>query len=158
MVKSYLGNTLHLIGERPTTSAPVAAALPAVPQHPQLPSSLLDLKHKFKRGCTTLDVTSNMDAEGVTDATLVAFALRRVRASATFLVCAEALQRKFLRLVCRIMGRGEAATRIQAFLLLRQMATCLPDPMPSNALKVGARWWPGAAVGLKPASSRVEAA
>ena len=77
-------------------------------------------------------------AEGVTDAALVAFALRRVRASATFLVSAEALQRKFLRLVSRIMGRGEAATRIQAFLLLRQMAICLPDPMPSNALKVRA--------------------
>lgn len=73
----------------------------------------------------------------MTDPGLVAFALRRVRASAALLVCAEALQRKFLRLACRIMGRGEAATRIQAFLLLRHMAATLPDPVPGNCLKVG---------------------
>ena len=123
--------------------SPSLQPLPAEPQRPQLPAPLS---------------TSDVGAEGVTDATLVAFALRRVRASATFLVCAEALQRKFLRLACRIMGRGEAATRIQAFLLLRQMATCLPDPMPSNALKVGAHWWPGAAAHLKSVSPCLEVA
>ena len=187
MVKSYLGNTLQLIGE--PLDLPCSCHLPAhTCQGPDIytraasyrdPTQLYDQTHTSSAEeassasriwatrafckprcegmlssqahhmpvaitslhCVKLLAASHAEtpfwhAEGVTDAALVAFALRRVRASATFLEAAEALQRKFLRLVCRIMGRGEAATRIQAFLLLRQMATSLPDPMPSNALKV----------------------
>ena len=72
----------------------------------------------------------------VTDEAMLAFLLRRVRESAVFLVSSERLQRRLLRAALGVFGEGSASPRLQALLLLRALALHLPQPMPSNVLKV----------------------
>ncbi|GAB4817038.1 hypothetical protein N2152v2_004084 [Parachlorella kessleri] len=85
-IKSYLGNTLHLLGQ-------------------------------------------------MTDAAMLAFILRRVRASTLFLAPYEKLQRKFLKLALQLFGSAESGPRVQALLFIRQMAFTLPQPALDNCLK-----------------------
>ena len=72
----------------------------------------------------------------VTDEAMLAFLLRRVRESVVFLVSSERLQRRLLRAALGVFGEGSASPRLQALLLLRALALHLPQPMPSNVLKV----------------------
>ncbi|KAK9791168.1 hypothetical protein WJX73_004155 [Symbiochloris irregularis] len=71
----------------------------------------------------------------LTHASLQAFALRRMRASVVFLVSSDAVQRKLMRHALQVMGSADASARVQAFLLVREMASVLPAPTLSNAMK-----------------------
>jgi nucleolar complex protein 2 len=86
LVKSYLGNTLHLLG-------------------------------------------------ALTDAAMLAFILRRLRASTVFLAPFEKLQRRLLKAALGLFGSADSAPRVQAILLVRQMALDLPQPALDNCLK-----------------------
>lgn len=67
---------------------------------------------------------------------MLAFILRRVRASALFLAPYDKLQRRYLKAALGLFGSGEAAPRVQAVLLVRQMALALPPPAMDACLKV----------------------
>eukprot|EP00873_Tetraselmis_striata_P023861 jgi/Tetstr1/444125/TSEL_032023.t1 len=70
-----------------------------------------------------------------TDPTLVAFILRRVRASMPLLGACERLQKMYLKAVLGIFGSSDSKARIQAILFLRQGALLLPDPALDTILK-----------------------
>ncbi|EFN57450.1 hypothetical protein CHLNCDRAFT_142934 [Chlorella variabilis] len=86
LVKSYLGNTLHLLG-------------------------------------------------ALTDGAMLTFILRRLRASTLLLAPYEKLQRRLLKMAFSLFGSADNATRVQAILLVRQMALELPQPALDNCLK-----------------------
>lgn len=80
----------------------------------------------------------------VTDPALLAFTLRRLRASVSLLAPFPRLRDRFVRACLGVFGGGEVAPRLQAFLALRAAAVELPAPALDNVLKVGRR---GAGVG-----------
>ncbi|KAI3438608.1 hypothetical protein D9Q98_001031 [Chlorella vulgaris] len=86
LLKSYLGNTLHLLG-------------------------------------------------ALTDGAMQTFILRRLRASAMLLAPYDKLQRRLLKAALGLFGSAENAPRVQAILLVRQMALELPQPALDNCLK-----------------------
>jgi nucleolar complex protein 2 len=114
LVKSYLGNTLHLLGEHHEQSQASARVYELV-----CPHILLLLR-----------------AGALTDAAMLAFILRRLRASTVFLAPFEKLQRRLLKAALGLFGSADSAPRVQAILLVRQMALDLPQPALDNCLKV----------------------
>lgn len=71
----------------------------------------------------------------MTDATMLAFVLRRLRASVVFLAPYEKLQRKYLKIALGLFGSADAGPRVQAVLLVRSMALVLPQPALDTVLK-----------------------
>ncbi|GLC56106.1 hypothetical protein PLESTB_001065000 [Pleodorina starrii] len=71
----------------------------------------------------------------VTDPALLAFTLRRLRASVSLLAPFARLRDRFLRSCLGVFGGGEVAPRLQAFLAIRAMAVSLPQPALDNCLK-----------------------
>ncbi|KAG2453202.1 hypothetical protein HYH02_002526 [Chlamydomonas schloesseri] len=71
----------------------------------------------------------------VTDPALLAFTLRRLRASVGLLAPFARLRDRFLRACLGVFGGGEVAPRLQAFLALRAAAVELPAPALDNVLK-----------------------
>lgn len=68
---------------------------------------------------------------------MLTFILRRLRASTLLLAPYEKLQRRLLKMAFSLFGSADNATRVQAILLVRQMALELPQPALDNCLKVG---------------------
>lgn len=64
------------------------------------------------------------------------FILRKLRVSIPFMASFQRLQRKYMRQAISIFSSNEAATRVQALLFIRQMATTLPAPAMDQAVKV----------------------
>jgi len=73
----------------------------------------------------------------LTDGAMLAFILRRLRASTVLLAPYEKLQRRLLKAALGLFGSADNAPRVQAVLLVRQMALELPQPALDNCLKVG---------------------
>ncbi|GLI62328.1 hypothetical protein VaNZ11_004935, partial [Volvox africanus] len=71
----------------------------------------------------------------ITDAPLLAFTLRRLRASVFLLSPFPRLKDRFLRACLGVFGTGEVAPRLQAFLAIRAMAVSLPQPALDSCLK-----------------------
>ena len=67
---------------------------------------------------------------------MLAFILRRLRASTPLLAPYDKLQRRLLKSALGLFGSGDNAARVQAVLLVRQMALDLPQPALDNCLKV----------------------
>ncbi|KAL4519392.1 hypothetical protein Ndes2437A_g07590 [Nannochloris sp. 'desiccata'] len=86
LVKSYIGNTLHLLGQ-------------------------------------------------MTEPSMLAFILRRIRASTIFFAPYSKLQRRLLKAALTLFGSADAAPRVQAILLVRSMAMKLPQPSLDACLK-----------------------
>lgn len=72
----------------------------------------------------------------LTDGAMLAFILRRLRVSTVFLAPYEKLQRRLLKAALGLFGSADSAPRVQAILLVRQMALDLPQPALDNCLKV----------------------
>lgn len=66
---------------------------------------------------------------------MLAFILRRVRASVVFLAPFSKLQRRFLKAALQVFGSAEDSPRVQAILLVRAMALALPPPAIDACLK-----------------------
>lgn len=75
-------------------------------------------------------------AGNMTDASMQAFVLRRLRASAIFLSPYEKLKRKLLKQSLDLFGSADNAVRVQAILFIRQLALVLPQPALDLSLKV----------------------
>jgi len=71
----------------------------------------------------------------MTESTMLAFILRRVRTSIVFLAPYGKLQRKYLKQALDLFGSADAPPRVQSILLVRSMALSLPPPALDNALK-----------------------
>ena len=67
---------------------------------------------------------------------MLTFILRRLRASTVLLAPYEKLQRRLLKAALGLFGSADNAPRVQAILLVRQMALDLPQPALDNCLKV----------------------
>ncbi|KAG1661708.1 hypothetical protein FOA52_002044 [Chlamydomonas sp. UWO 241] len=72
---------------------------------------------------------------GITDAPLLAFALRRLRASVLLVGPTRKLADKFLKACLDAFGSGEVAPRVQAFLAVRALAVAVPEPYLERCLK-----------------------
>ena len=66
---------------------------------------------------------------------MLAFILRRIRASTVFFAPYAKLQRRLLKSALTLFGSAEAAPRVQAILLVRSMALKLPSPSLDACLK-----------------------
>jgi nucleolar complex protein 2 len=73
----------------------------------------------------------------LTDGAMLTFILRRLRASTVMLAPYDKLQRRLLKSALGLFGSADNAPRVQAILLVRQMAMDLPQPALDNCLKVG---------------------
>eukprot|EP00877_Chromochloris_zofingiensis_P001779 jgi/Chrzof1/11601/Cz06g01210.t1 len=86
LVKSYLGNSLHLLSQ-------------------------------------------------MTESAMLAFTLRRLRASTAFLASFSKIQRRLLKTALQLFGSADNAPRVQAILFIRDMALTLPPPALDTCLK-----------------------
>ena len=87
--------------------------------------------------------TVNAPAGNMTNASMQAFILRRLRPSAVFLRPFEKLTRKLLKAALQLFGTAEdRAVRVQAILFVRQVAIVLPQPALNMCLKVSRDWMP----------------
>lgn len=66
---------------------------------------------------------------------MLAFILRRIRASTIFFAPYSKLQRRLLKAALTLFGSADAAPRVQAILLVRSMAMKLPQPSLDACLK-----------------------
>ena len=129
LAKSYLGNTLHILGA-------LAVGLWHAISSRRCRSLL--------RGCLCLlpglgDTAVGPPAGNMTNAGMQAFILRRLRASAVFLRPFEKLTRKLLKAALQLFGTADdRAVRVQAILFVRQVAIVLPQPALDMCLKVRA--------------------
>lgn len=73
----------------------------------------------------------------LTDGAMLTFILRRLRASVVLLAPFDKLQRRLLKAALGLFGSADNTARVQAILLVRQLALDLPQPTRDNCLKVG---------------------
>jgi nucleolar complex protein 2 len=71
----------------------------------------------------------------MTESSMLAFILRRARASVALLAPYDKLRRRLLKAALALFGSAEAAPRVQAALLVRAMALALPPPALDACLK-----------------------
>jgi hypothetical protein len=71
----------------------------------------------------------------MTEPAMLAFILRRIRASTIFFAPYSKLQRRLLKAALTLFGSADAAPRVQAILLVRSMAMKLPQPSLDACLK-----------------------
>ena len=74
-------------------------------------------------------------ASQMTEPAMLAFTLRRLRASAAFLAPFAKIQRRLLKLALTVFGGPEQAPRMQAILYVRAMAIQLPHPALDRCLR-----------------------
>ncbi|CAG9467298.1 unnamed protein product [Pedinophyceae sp. YPF-701] len=88
-----------------------------------------------------------------TDRALTILILRRLRPSVALLTPIPGLTRAVLRAATSVFSSGERSARLEAFMLIREMAMSLPQPMLDNAIKALVRAYAGAAKFMNPSSA-----
>lgn len=127
LAKSYIGNTIHLLGAQPASR----------------PSHSLALWNSHLRGCVNatreclLALRRYLVGAGqMTEPAMLSFVLRRARASVPIMGGADKLQRRLQKAALAVFGSADSGPRVQAALLVRAMALLLPAPALDNVLKV----------------------
>lgn len=141
LAKSFLGNTLHILGAAALVSCTYITAKSCCPDGLWTPLTLCTLLKWRVRISGGIPLPSRSlsacSAGNMTNASMQAFILRRLRASAAFLRPFEKLTRKLLKAALQLFGTAEDhAVRVQAILFIRQVAIVLPQPALDMCLKV----------------------